>query len=78
MAIKVTTPTLINNRSTDSYSTSALIELISNSVSEVERLKNLGFKSKTVSAMIASEEKGQAAAIEILDSRNTDEEWGEG
>ena len=73
MAIIVSSPTMINGRSADSFTNDELINLIADSQKEVNRLKGLNFESKTLSAMIKKEEKGIKDAIVVLDARDTEE-----
>jgi len=72
MSISVTTPTFVNGVSADSLSIESLIDLIGASQKRVAELNDLGFESKTVSALIAKEEKGIKAAIAVLDARKVD------
>lgn len=69
MSIKVTNPTFINGVNADGVSNDVLLDTIATAQKQVTRLKGMGVKSKTVDAMIAKEEDGIKAAIDVLDSR---------
>ena len=69
MSITVTNPTFINGAFSDSISTDELLNLIAKSKRRAAELTGMGIESKTVAALIAKEEKGIAAAIVVLDSR---------
>jgi hypothetical protein len=69
MSIRVTKPVFINGVPADSVSIDELLSLISKSQARVTELKAMELKSKTVDAIVASEEKGVAAALVELDTR---------
>jgi hypothetical protein len=72
MAIKVTTPTMINGRSDDSYSVDDLISLIVDSELAIEGFLKVNTESKTVGALVARERGGIADLVKVLDTRKID------